>query len=64
MKITLDIAPKVWSNVYVVGRFPLLRNLFVAALVALAFANAARTINPCAQGDVGQPDVVAALTIP
>ena len=41
----------------------MLRNCFVAVLVALAFANAARTINPCGFDAAPAPEVAANLTV-
>ena len=67
-KIKLDIDLKVWSNV-VEGRgltplrFPVnIKNFCVVALIALAFANAARGINPCGFDTAPAPEVADNLT--
>ena len=50
VSILLDIGSVLWSNVYVVGgllplprEVPMLKQTLIALVVALAFANAART---------------------
>ena len=51
-----------WGVVPFALEVPMLKNFLVAAVLALAFANAARTIYPCGYAAVGETEVAANLT--